>query len=56
MPHDNIPLARRQLKIFLGTRQSKKWMPETSGRTRGPASGKPAKKAEKPPEKSETRK
>ena len=29
MPHDNVPLARRQLKIFLGTRQSKKWMPES---------------------------
>lgn len=24
MPHDNIPLSRRQLKIFLGTRQGKK--------------------------------
>ena len=28
MPHDNIPLARRQLKIFLRTRQGKKRMPK----------------------------
>ena len=28
MPHDNIPFARRQLKIFLGTRQGKKRMPK----------------------------
>lgn len=29
MAHDDIPLARRQLKIFLGTRQGKKWMPKS---------------------------
>ena len=29
MPHDNIPLARRQLKILLRTRQGKKWMPKS---------------------------
>ena len=29
MPHDNIPLARRQLKIFLRTRQGKKRMPKS---------------------------
>ena len=28
MPHDNIPLARRQLKIFLRTGQGKKRMPK----------------------------
>ena len=28
MPHDNIPFARRQLKIFLGTRQGKERMPK----------------------------
>ena len=28
MARDNIPLARRQLKIFLGTRQGKKRMPK----------------------------
>ena len=28
MPHNDIPLARRQLKIFLGTRQGKKRMPK----------------------------
>ena len=29
MAHDNIPLARRQLKIFLRTRQGKKRMPKS---------------------------
>lgn len=29
MPHDNIPFARRQLKIFLRTCQGKKWMPKS---------------------------
>ena len=29
MTHDNIPLARRQLKIFLRTRQGKKRMPKS---------------------------
>ena len=53
---DLIGAKKDEIYFTGGELQREKWMPETSGGTRGPTSGKPAKKAEKPPEKSETRK